>query len=75
MTISEALLPEFDQEIANTRRTLERVPSVPEFAPHPKSMKLGNLAPHVAELVGFGVTVLTTPQLEFKAGSYRPLPF
>ena len=75
MTISEALLPEFDQEIANTRRTLERVPSVPEFAPHPKSMKLGNLAPHVAELAGFGVTVLTTPQLEFTAGSYRPLPF
>jgi uncharacterized damage-inducible protein DinB len=75
MTISEALLPEFDQEIANTRRTLERVPSVPEFAPHPKSMKLGDLAPHVAQLAEFGLTVLTTPQFEFTAGSYSPLEF
>ncbi|HXJ96196.1 MAG TPA: DinB family protein [Terriglobia bacterium] len=75
MTISEALLPEFDQEIANTRRTLERVPSKPEFAPHPKSMPLGSLAPHIAQLAEFGLTVLTTPHFEFTAGSYTPLPF
>lgn len=75
MTISEALLPEFDQEIANTRRTLERVPSNPDFAPHPKSMRLGSLAPHIAQLAEFGVTVLTTPLFEFSAGSYSPLPF
>jgi uncharacterized damage-inducible protein DinB len=74
--ISEALLPEFDQEMANTRRTLERVPTgKAEFTPHPKSMPLGKLAPHVAELTGFGLTVLTTPQLEFSGGSYKPLPF
>jgi len=55
MTISEALLTELDQEIASTRRTLERIPAdKPEFAPHPKSMPLGRLAPHLAELVGFG---------------------
>jgi uncharacterized damage-inducible protein DinB len=76
MTISEALLPEFDAEIANTRRTLERVPaSKPDFAPHPKSMPLGSLAPHIAQLAEFGVTVLTTPQFEFTAGSYTPLAF
>jgi hypothetical protein len=75
MTISEALLPEFDQEIVNTRKTLERVPPVPEFAPHPKSMKLGSLAPHVAQLAEFGITVLTTPQFEFTVGSYTPLKF
>jgi uncharacterized damage-inducible protein DinB len=75
MTISEALLPEFDQEIANTRKTLERVPFKPEFAPHPKSMPLRSLAPHVAQLVEFGLTVLTTPQFEFSAGSYSPLQF
>jgi uncharacterized damage-inducible protein DinB len=74
--ISEALLPEFDQEMANTRRTLERVPAgKAEFAPDPKSMPLGKLAPHVAQLTGFGLTVLTTPQLDFSAGSYKPLPF
>ena len=75
MTISEALLPEFDQEISNTRKTLERVPDKPDFSPHPKSMPLGKLAPHVAELGGFGLTVLTTPELDFSAGSYKPLPF
>jgi uncharacterized damage-inducible protein DinB len=75
MTISEALLSEFDQEMANTRRTLQRVPPNPEFAPHPKSMKLGSLAPHVAQLGEFGLTVLTTPQFEFTAGSYSPLKF
>lgn len=46
-----------------------------EFAPHPKSMKLERLAPHVAELVGFGVTVLTTPELDFARQSYKPVPF
>jgi uncharacterized damage-inducible protein DinB len=75
MTISEALLAEFDQEVTNTRKTLERVPSNGAFAPHPKSMKLSQLAPHLAELAGFGLSVLETPQLEFTAGSYQPLPF
>jgi uncharacterized damage-inducible protein DinB len=75
MTISEALLPEFDQEMASTRKTLERVPDKPDFTPHPKSMPLGKLAPHVAELAGFGLSVLETPQLDFAAGSYKPLPF
>jgi uncharacterized damage-inducible protein DinB len=76
MTIREALLPELDQEIANTRKTLERVPAdKPEFAPHPNSMPLGRLAPHVAELAGFGFSVLTTPRVDFSTGSYKPLPF
>jgi len=46
-----------------------------DFAPHTKSMPLGKLAPHVAQLAGFGVTVLTTPELDFSKGSYKPLPF
>jgi len=75
MTISEALLPEFDREMLSTRRTLERIPAgKPEFAPHPSSMPLGRLAPHVAQLAGFGLSVLTTPQVDFSTGSYRPLP-
>jgi uncharacterized damage-inducible protein DinB len=38
-------------------------------------MKLGRLASHVAELGGFGLSVLTTPELDFSKGSYKPLPF
>ena len=75
MTISEALLPEFDQEMTNTRKTLERVPDKADFCPHPKSMPLGKLAPHLAQLAGFGLSVLDTPQLEISDGSYKPLPF
>jgi uncharacterized damage-inducible protein DinB len=73
MPISELLLPEFDDEMKKTRTTLERVPvDKPDFAPHSKSMPLGKLAPHVAQLAGFGVTVLTAPGLDFAQGSYRP---
>ncbi len=75
MSISEMLLPEFDSEIKKTRTVLERVPNQPDFAPHAKSMPMGKLAPHVAQLVGFGLTILTTPELDFSKGSIKPLPF
>jgi uncharacterized damage-inducible protein DinB len=76
MPISELLLPEFDEEIKKTRTMLERVPEdKKDFAPHPKSMPLSRLAPHVAELVGFGLSVLTTPGLDFAQRSYVPTPF
>jgi len=65
MPISEFLLPEFDAEMKRTRTTLERVPAGhKEFAPHPKSMPLGKLAPHVAQLVAFGETILSTPGID-----------
>ena len=73
MTVNELLLVEFDEETKNTRKTLERVPvDKRDYAPHPKSMTLGKLAPHIAQLAGFGLTVLTTPELDFAKGSYRP---
>lgn len=76
MSMSEALLSEFDQEMAKTRTTLERVPAgKAEFTPHEKSMPMGKLAAHLAQLTDFGLTVLTTPQLDFSSGSYQPLPF
>jgi len=75
MKIGEALLTEFDQEIKKTRKTLEKVPNDPGFKPHAKSMALGALAAHVAELAGFGETVVTTPALEFSSSTYKPLPF
>jgi uncharacterized damage-inducible protein DinB len=73
--IRELLLNEFDEEMKKTRTTLERVPAdKPDFAPHPKSMPLGKLAPHVAQLAGLGVSILTAPELDFSQGSYKPLP-
>jgi uncharacterized damage-inducible protein DinB len=76
MPLSELLLPEFDAEMKTTRTMLERVPEdKKEFAPHPKSMRLDQLAPHVAELAGFGVTVLTTPELDFAKSTRTRVPF
>lgn len=51
MAIKDSLLPEFDHEMATTRRVLARVPEA-EFAwkPHEKSMPLGKLASHIANL-------------------------
>ena len=73
--INELLLSEFDDETKKTRALLERVPIKPEFKPHPKSAALGKLAPHVAQLPEFGVTVLTTPELDFAKRSFAPLAF
>ncbi len=76
MAINELLLTEFDEEMKKTRATLERVPGdKKDFAPHPKSMPLGKLAPHVAQLAGFGLTILTTRAFDFSTGSIAPLPF
>jgi len=76
MPINELLLVEFDEEMKKTRMTLERVPvDKKDLSPHPKSMPLGKLAPHVAQLAGFGVTILTTPELDFSTGSIARIPF
>jgi uncharacterized damage-inducible protein DinB len=76
MPITDLLLSEFDEEVKKTHTMLERVPAGKgDFVPHPKSMPLAKLAPHVAELAGFGLSVLTEPGLDFSKGSYKPLPF
>jgi len=73
--ISELLLVEFDEEAHKTRAMLERVPIKADYRPHAKSMPLGKLAPHVAELAGFGVSILTTPELDFANIERTPVPF
>ncbi|HEY0873511.1 MAG TPA: DinB family protein [Vicinamibacterales bacterium] len=62
MSIAESLLPEYDHELATTRRVLERVPES-EFAwkPHAKSMSLGQLAGHVANLPWWLSMTLAAP--------------
>ena len=71
MTISQSMLPEFDHEMANTRKTLERVPEDrASYAPHEKSMTMGRLAAHIAQIPVWGTLGLTrdafdlTPEFE-----------
>jgi len=54
MTLTENILPEFDREMASTRKTLERVPDGKfDWKPHEKSYSLGELASHVAGIPGW----------------------
>lgn len=66
MTIGQSLLPEFDQEMQNTRKTLERCPDDRwNWKPHEKSGTLGWLAGHVATMVGWIPITLTTEELDY----------
>jgi uncharacterized damage-inducible protein DinB len=74
MTITESLLPEFDQEMASTRRMLERVPEAKhDWQPHEKSMTLGRLASHLAEMPQW--TVMTCMQDELDIAPKDGPPF
>ena len=64
MPISKTLLPEFDLEMATTRRVLERVPSDKgQWKPHAKSFSLAHLAQLVAWMPGWITNTLTKTSL------------
>jgi uncharacterized damage-inducible protein DinB len=66
MKISESLLPEFDQEMANTRKVLERVPlDKSDWKPHPKSFAFGGLAAHVANMADWAVLTLESDSFDY----------
>ena len=65
MSYAETVLPEFDQEMANTRKVLERIPDDKlDWQPHPKSHTIGWNAIHIAEIPNWLVMVLNTPSLD-----------
>ena len=72
MSIAETLLPEFDQEMATTRKLLERVPSDKgKWKPHEKSFSLGHLAQLVAWMPGWITNTLREKELNLaKGGGY-----
>jgi len=75
MSISKSILPEFDHEMANTRKTLERVPN-DKFAwkPHEKSMTLGGLSTHLANIPSWTAQTFDRDELDIAppdSGPYR----
>jgi len=71
--LSKALLPEFDHEMATTRRTLERVPEDKlGWKPHEKSMTLGALATHLATINHWAEAIMGTES--FDVGTASPNP-
>ena len=65
MSIAEILLPEYDHEMATTRRVLEIVPAADAgWRPHPKSTTLGDLAAHVSRIPMWGRYTLQETELD-----------
>jgi uncharacterized damage-inducible protein DinB len=66
MKISDSLLPEFDQEMANTRKVLERVPAAKfSWKPHPKSSEFGALAAHIVNMAEWANLTLETDSFDY----------
>jgi len=73
MTIGESILPEFDQEMANTRKTLERIPDEKlDWKPHPKSYSMGALATHLANLPSWTAITLTQDSVDMNPPGGQP---
>jgi uncharacterized damage-inducible protein DinB len=73
MPLNQALLPEFDHEMANTRKSLERIPDNKfDWKPHQKSMTLGGLAGHLATINGWVDAIIG--QDSFDVANSPPTP-
>jgi uncharacterized damage-inducible protein DinB len=73
MPINEPLIAELQQEASTTRNILERVPLTdPNWKPHEKSMEIGRLAVHVAELPNWVNATLEHDELDFAKSKYNP---
>jgi len=73
MAISQALLQEYDREMATTRKMLERFPEDKvEWRPHETCMTMGRLAGHVAELAGWATVTMNQDKLEMDPSNYKP---
>lgn len=74
MRISDTLLPEFDLEMANTRKTLERVPDDKfDWTPHQKSTTMGGLATHLANIPTWAIHALQKDSIDIAPVGGAPL--
>ncbi len=78
MSVADSILPEFDHEMATTRRLLERVPSDQgAWKPHPTSMPLGHLAQLIARMPGWLPAMLRDTRMDLATAppySFEPTP-
>jgi uncharacterized damage-inducible protein DinB len=73
MAIKDALLPEFDHEMAVTRRVLERAPLADaDWKPHEKSMSLAALAAHIADIPSWVPLIMRQDHYDMSAGEGTP---
>ena len=73
MRLGDTLLPEWDHEMANTRKTLERVPDEKlDWKPHEKSSTMGSLATHLANLPTWAIHTLEKDSLDLAPPGGEP---
>lgn len=73
MAMNEALIAELQMEAQSTRKMLERLPQDKlSWRPHEKSMSLGRLAQHLAEIPGWVNATLLADELDFAKMDYKP---
>ena len=73
MSIAQSLLPELDREMADARKTLERIPEDKfEWQPHPKSFTMIALATHIADMVGWGAITIDTDSFDYAPPGGEP---
>ena len=75
MSIAQSFLPEFDHEMATTRKLIERTPEgMLAWKPHEKSMSLGQLAIHLSTIPYWGTVTMLQTALDFNppgGGGYK----
>jgi uncharacterized damage-inducible protein DinB len=75
MPIARTILGEFNHEMANTRKVLERIPEEQAgWKPHPKSYSLGELAVHIASIPIWVVSTMKQDELDFDPPGGRKQP-
>jgi uncharacterized damage-inducible protein DinB len=72
-TITDPMLNEFRQEVATTKRVLERAPQQKfSWKPHAKSMTLGQLALHIASVPGSVARILQQDSFDVSQANFVP---
>src|SRR5579871_5436431 len=74
MAMNQAFLGEFDHEVANSRKSIERVPDDKfDWKPHSKSMSMGALAGHIAMIPGWAKMTLETKDFDMNPPGGQPV--
>jgi len=72
MALADSMIQEFDHEMANTRKTLERVPDDKfSWKPHDKSFSMGSLASHLSNLPYWTNVTIEMDEFDMAPGGQR----